>query len=44
MKWMEMYGSILLPKIILEVGLISVMFHVPFGAAYHRMKDLGKLK
>ena len=43
MSWMELYGAILLPKTILTVGLIATRFHVPFGAAYYRMKDLGKL-
>lgn len=43
MKWMEMYGAILLPKVILEVGLLACQFNVPFGVAYHRMKDWEKL-
>lgn len=43
MKWMKMYGAILLPRTVLEVGLVAIQFHVPFGAAYLRMKDLGRL-
>lgn len=43
MKWMEMYGPILLPRTILEVGLVAAQFHVPFGTAYIRMKDLNQL-
>lgn len=43
MEWMKMYGMILLPKTLLEVGLVASAFNVPFGLAYHRMKDLGKL-
>jgi hypothetical protein len=41
--WMEMYGAILLPRIVLEVGLVSCQFNVPFGTAYIRMKELGKI-
>jgi len=44
LKWMELYGAILLPRLILEVGLVAVQFHVPFGAAYLRLKDLELLK
>lgn len=43
LKWMEIYGPVLLPKTILEVGLVAAQFRVPFGTAYHRMKDLGAL-
>jgi len=41
LNWMEIYGPVLLPKRILELGLIAAQFHVPFGVAYHRAKDLG---
>ena len=44
LKWMEMYGASLLPKTILEAGLVSCQFHVPFGTAYIRMKELGQLE
>jgi hypothetical protein len=43
MRWMEMYGPVLLPRIIIEVGLVAAQFCVPFGTAYIRMKELGKL-
>jgi hypothetical protein len=40
MRWMEMYGAVLLPRRILEIGLIACQFGVPFGCAYHRVKDV----
>jgi hypothetical protein len=40
MKWMERFGAVLLPKMILELGLIACQFGVPFGVAYHRVKDM----
>ena len=40
LKWMEMYSAVLLPERILKIGLISVHFNVPFGTAYHRVKDM----
>ncbi len=39
-KWMEMYGAVLLPAIILEVGLKASQFHVPFGVVYLRLQEL----
>lgn len=44
LKWMEKYGAILLPKILTEVGLVATTYHVPFGVAYLRMKELNKLE
>lgn len=38
LKWMKEYGAVLLPKDILEIGLVASMFHVPFGTAYNRMR------
>jgi hypothetical protein len=40
MKWMKVYGPVLLPRVILEIGLIAITYHVPFGAAYIRVKEL----
>ena len=40
LKWMEMYGPVLLPRVIVEVGIVAAQFHVPFGVAYHRVKDI----
>ena len=42
-KWMEMYGPVLLPRVLMLIGLQACEFHVPFGAMYLRMKDLGKV-
>lgn len=42
-KWMEMYGPVLLPRVMMLVGLEACRFGVPFGAMYLRMKDLGKV-
>jgi hypothetical protein len=41
MKWMETYGPVLLPRMILELGLIACQFGVPFGVAYHRVRETG---
>lgn len=38
MKWMKEYGPVLLPKDILEIGLVATTFNVPFGVAYNRMR------
>jgi hypothetical protein len=43
-EWMENYGMILLPATILKAGLVAEQFKVPFGCAYHRLKDLGLLE
>ena len=44
MKWMEMYGAVLLPAKILEVGMMATQFHVPFGAMYLRLNDIKQVK
>ena len=41
--WARQYGAILLPKIILEIGLIAEQFKVPDGVAFIRLKDVGVL-
>ena len=42
-KWMEMYGPVLFPRVLVLVGLKACEFHVPFGAMYLRMKELGRI-
>lgn len=40
LKWMKMYGAVLLPAMIIEVGMMASQYHVPFGAMYLRLKEL----
>lgn len=39
-KWMNEYGAVLLPEKILKIGLLAGQFNVPFGTAYHRVKQM----
>jgi folate-dependent tRNA-U54 methylase TrmFO/GidA len=43
-EFMEKWGCILLPEVLMQVGLIAHQFGAPFGVAYIRMKDLGRIK
>jgi mevalonate kinase len=44
LEWMEKYGAVLLPKLILLCGMMAVQFHVPFGTAYIRYNEVKKRK
>lgn len=37
------WGDILMPKTMLTVGMVAMQFTVPFGTAYIRMKEMGKI-
>jgi len=41
--WMERFGAVLLPAVMFEVGVVMVNYHVPFGLAYIRMREAGRL-
>lgn len=41
--FMEKYGAILLPTVLLQVGMTAKHFCVPFGVAYIRMKEHGQI-
>jgi len=38
-KWVKEFGMIILPEKILKISLIASQYHVPFGAAYHRIEQ-----
>lgn len=39
----ELFGPILMPEIILKVSMVADQFKAPWGVAYHRLRDAGKL-
>lgn len=41
--WAVKYGAVLMPAIIVQVGLLASDYNVPFGLAYIRMRDAGRL-
>lgn len=41
--WMERFADILLPATMFQVSSVAARFFVPWGAAYIRMKDAGKI-
>lgn len=42
-EWTERFGCILLPEILLRVGMVSVRFGVPWGMAFLRMEEAGRI-
>ena len=42
--WVEKYGAIVMPIVMLEVGMIAQHFGAPWGCAYIRMKEAGRIK
>lgn len=40
----QRYGAILMPEIAMEVGMLTHEFHVPFGLAFNRLVEVGRIK
>jgi len=43
-EYMERFGNVLIPELMLHVGAVATKFHVPWGCAYLRMVDVGRIK
>ena len=43
-EWAERYGAILMPEVMFKVSIVAEQFKVPWGLAYIRLRDVGKLK
>jgi hypothetical protein len=41
---MEKFGDILMPGTMMKISIFASQFHVPWGLAYNRLKQVGKLK
>lgn len=41
--WMNDFGSLLLPEIMFKVSIVASKFGAPWGCAYLRLKEMGKL-
>ena len=41
--WMERYGAILIPSVMLHVSMLAEQFGAPWGAAYSRLKEVGRI-
>lgn len=37
------FGAVLMPEVMLKVGMIAAQFGAPWGCAYIRLKEMGKL-
>ena len=42
-KFAERFSCVLMPEAMFKVAIVASEFHVPWGLAYHRLKDAGKL-
>ncbi|MPZ71416.1 MAG: hypothetical protein GEU71_18120 [Actinobacteria bacterium] len=38
------FGLVLMPEIMFRVEIVATQFHVPWGCAYIRLRELGHLK
>ena len=43
-EWEARYGAILMPEVMFKVSLIAFRFKMPWGAAYIRLRDVGRLR
>lgn len=42
--WMKEFGAILLPAMLIRVGEVAIQFKVPFGLAFIRLREVGRIK
>ena len=42
--WAKRWGMVLIPAIMLEASMVAEQFHVPWGCAFIRMRNLGRIK
>lgn len=42
-EWAEKYGAVLMPEILMKVGMIADQYVVPWGCAYIRLRDVGRI-
>lgn len=42
--WATRYSNILLPDILFRVSMVAVQYKVPWGCAFIRLQEVGKLK
>ena len=42
-EWAEKYGAVLMPEILMKVGVIADKYMVPWGCAYIRLRDVGRI-
>ena len=41
--WAEKYMNVMLPEILFRVSMVAERFKVPWGCAYIRLKDVGRI-
>jgi hypothetical protein len=42
-EWAEKYGAILMPSVLMRVSMVADQFKVPWGCAYIRLRDVGRI-
>lgn len=42
-EWAEKYGAVLMPEILMKVGMIADQYGAPWGCAYIRLRDVGRI-
>ena len=42
-QWVDKYGALAMPELMVKVSHVAAQFGVPWGCAYIRMKEIGKL-
>ena len=41
---MDKFGDIIMPGTMIKISIFASRFHVPWGLAYNRLKEVGRLK
>jgi hypothetical protein len=42
-EFMERFGNVLLPTLMLDVGMVASQFHAPWGCAFIHLCDVGRI-
>lgn len=43
-EWCERFGDIIMPAVMLKVGVLAHKVHVPWGCAWNRLKEVGRVE
>lgn len=41
--WAEKYGAVLMPEILMRVGIVADQYQVPWGCAYIKLREVGRI-
>ena len=43
-QWLERFGAVMMPALAIQVAEVAMRFHVPWGLAFNRLVEAGRVK